>query len=259
MASLELEGRNNLEIQTLEDDTEMMQLALTHREIKREHKYTVKTIEHAIKYGDDFTEVLLMNLIHQAKVFSTFAEFQEKNFPTTLKQALDRKKSNCFLLPLVLACRLKYAEINGDLPKGRYKTILTAISYNRDTQTHGVLIVHDNLTKRFHTIHANTVISPIKVGNVWNEEIPGTATLNNEFPYPTFNIFDKYHLKGTMGHFVSPRSALLFNQGWHLLETGNVKGRDILANLSDELKPTHPLIAHSSHLLAKKSNFVYKC
>jgi hypothetical protein len=252
MALLELSGHNNLEIQTLEDNADIIHQSLTHREIKREHRYTVEAIEQAKKYGDDFTEVLLMNLVHQAKVFSTFSDFSEKDLPTTLRQALDRKKSNCFLLPLVLACRLKYAEENNDLPKDRYHSILTTISYNHDTLIHGVLVVHDNATKKFHTIHANTIMSPLVVGDIWNEEIPGTAILNKIIPYPTFMIFDKYHQSGTIGHFVSPESVLLFNKGLHLLEIGDMKGLNILSKLSDQISPNHPLVTHSSYLFKKR-------
>lgn len=257
MAKIETE-RRSVYISTLEENPEIKRVTLSHPKMKSQYEYTHKAIEHSRiwtgVHNDDFIAVLLLNLLYQEKHFSPFIAPGEEKFPLTLTQALDNGASNCLLLPLIIACRLKYAGDQNGIPKNRYRSILTVISYYYNTLAHGVLIVHDRKTKRFHTIHADTATSP-SLTNIWNEEIPGTAILKSINPTPTFKITDKYNPNGTAGHFVSPQSALLFNRGMHLLNLGDNRGIAMFAKLSDRLPIGHPLSSHASAFLSKLKNF----
>jgi len=252
-------GQSTVELPFLEEDKEIMRLALSHDEIRQEHQYTIKVINWLSDHESEaeFTERLLLNLAYQARALSPFINPGDEDFPLTLEAALNNKRSNCLLLPMVIACRLLYAAEAGALTKGRYQSILTVIalpsSQFRQSLAHGVLLVYDNQDKEFYSIHSTTALSGVLLCHIWNNEITGRATLKTTTPVVTFNLIDEFHPEGTTAHLVLPYVALTFNQAAHLLEIGDVgAGKRLIAEMSAQLPKNHPLISHASVLMDQR-------
>ena len=239
----------SISVPTLEE-SEIIINAIPHPEIKKEHQYTKRVIEHLQAHADDFdfTSALLLNLFYQARALSPFSAAGDDDFPLTLEQALDRKKSNCYLLPLVVVTRMQYAAKKGLIGKNRYSSYLTSVSYQEDFTgrkerlSHSILVVRDNTTGIFHSAHSRTAFG--FSGSQWNEEVIGKAMLRDVMPYPRFVVQDPYSAAISDAHYVSPEDALAFNMSSYCIDRKKSEGLEILSGLAGKLPPNHPIVLH---------------